>query len=363
MESRFGLEPKHVDLVLIDASRFRGRARWHDFKERFKRSRAARWSLRYVIAFAVLSFLVPLLPLPAPARIRPIVEPEPPSFNVVEPDSLINRGFSPLAGDNYWDLNLLDRGLVQLRVALFQRTQTGAWLGTDSHGRDILSRILWGSRTSFLVALAATVCSLVIGITYGALSGLLGGRVDNLMMRIVDVLYSIPIIFVVIFALAVLNHVRDDLSDELVASEAVFFVVIGAVFWLTMARVVRGEVLRLKQREYIAAARAFGASTWHVLWAHVVPNVLSVAFVYLTLTIPSVLLFEAFLSFLGLGVQPPKVSWGLLAADGCDAINPIDSYWWLIVFPALAMASVLMALNWIGDGLRDALDPHERGTR
>ena len=153
-----------------------------------------------------------------------------------------------------------------------------------------------------------------------------------------------------------------ELEDQFgIDREKIFFLVIGAIYWLTMARVVRGQVLSLKNTEFIEAARVIGASTTRILLSHVVPNVLSIVIVYLTLTIPAVMLFEAFLSFLGLGIEPPKVSWGLLAVDGTQAINPIKIYWWLVVFPAAAMGSTLLALNILGDGLRDALDPKLRG--
>jgi oligopeptide transport system permease protein len=181
-------------------------------------------------------------------------------------------------------------------------------------------------------------------------------------MRIVDVLYSVPFIFIVIFLITVVNEYRTELEDTYgIDRELVFFVVIGAVYWLTMARVVRGQVLALKRTEFIEAARVMGASTARILFGHLVPNVLSIVIVYLTLTIPAVMLFEAFLSFLGLGIEPPKVSWGLLARDGTEAITPLDTTWWLVVFPALAMGATLLALNVLGDGLRDALDPKQRG--
>jgi oligopeptide transport system permease protein len=256
----------------------------------------------------------------------------------------------------------VDRALVRLRTRLFGLGQTGNWLGTDPQGRDLLARILWGSRTSILVALMAAATSLLIGVTYGALSGYLGGRIDNLMMRIVDVLYSVPFIFIVIFLITVVNEYRVELEDTYgIDREVVFFVVIGAIYWLTMARVVRGQVLALKHTEFIQAARVMGASTPRILFLHLVPNVLSIVIVYLTLTIPAVMLFEAFLSFLGLGIEAPKVSWGILAKDGTEAITPIETTWWLVVFPALAMGSTLLALNVLGDGLRDALDPKQRG--
>ena len=251
--------------------------------------------------------------------------------------------------------------MVNLREAIFGDWQLSNWLGTDAKGRDILSRIIWGSRTSILVAIAATLCSLIIGVSYGAVSGFFGGWIDNLMMRIVDVLYSIPFIFVVIFLITILNTPDPTQEDGGVNREIVFYVVIGAIYWLTMARVVRGQVLSLRETEFVEAARVIGASSARIVFVHLVPNVLSIVIVYLTLTIPAVMLFEAFLSFLGLGIEPPKVSWGLLAVDGSEVINPVRIYWWLIIFPAAAMGSTLLALNVLGDGLRDALDPKLRG--
>ena len=267
-----------------------------------------------------------------------------------------------LIEDGYWELGSFDRWLLDVRSRIFGLNQTGNWCGTDDSGRDLLARIVWGSRTSILVALAATACSLIIGVIYGALSGLLGGRADNLMMRLVDILYSVPFIFVVIFLITIVNEYRTELEDSYgIDREVIFYIVIGAIYWLTMARVVRGQVLSLKNSEFIEAARVMGASTTRILFAHIVPNVLSIVVVYLTLTIPAVMLFEAFLSFLGLGIEPPKVSWGLLAVDGTSTINPLRIYWWLVVFPALAMGSTLLSLNVLGDGLRDALDPKLRG--
>ncbi len=360
---RWNLHVRDEERLLAEAAEYRGESLWQDAWRRLKRDRTAFWSMIFLAVFVALSLFAPLLPLPSPIALDLKAEPQPPVWT-----ELGNRGFDyTFETDDdyklaYWDLYWHDKRLVDVRKAVFGDWQTGRWFGTDSKGRDLLSRIVWGSRTSIWVAFAATLCSLVIGVTYGAFSGLIGGRVDNLMMRIVDVLYSIPFIFVVIFILTFLSEPRQDLETEsLVDKGWVFFIVIGAIYWLTMARVVRGQVLSLKNSEFIEAARAVGASTARILFVHVVPNVLSVVIVYLTLTIPAIMLFEAFLSFLGLGIEPPKVSWGLLAVDGTDAINPIRTFWWLVVFPAGAMGSTLLALNFLGDGLRDALDPKLRG--
>jgi ABC-type dipeptide/oligopeptide/nickel transport system permease subunit len=259
------------------------------------------------------------------------------------------------------DLSFLDRWLMGARGWLFGFWQTGPLLGTDSMGRDVLARIVWGSRISIQVSLIASLVSLVLGVGYGAFAGYLGGRIDNLMMRIVDVLYAIPFIFVVIFLITMLQGYRDVLDDWGIGRMTVFYLVVGGIYWLTMARVVRGQVLSLKNQEFVEAARVVGAGSVRIVLHHIVPNVLSIVIVYLTLTIPSVMLFEAFLSFLGLGVEVPRVSWGLLAVDSSEAISAIKTFWWLVLYPALAMAATLLALNILGDGLRDALDPKLRG--
>jgi oligopeptide transport system permease protein len=352
---RWNLGGSRMEEILADAARFKGESLWQDAWRRLKANRASYWALVFLAAFGGISILAPLLPLPSPTAIDLQLEPQPPIAPWTE---LGNHEYRR----EYWDLNSVDELLVDLRVAIFGDWQLGNWLGTDSKGRDILSRIVWGSRTSILVAIAATICSLLIGVSYGAVSGFLGGRIDNLMMRIVDVLYSIPFIFVVIFLITIVNEYRTELEDDWgINREIVFYVVIGAIYWLTMARVVRGQVLSLRETEFVDAARVIGASSARIVFVHLVPNVLSIVIVYLTLTIPAVMLFEAFLSFLGLGIEPPKVSWGLLAVDGAEVINPVHIYWWLIVFPAAAMGATLLALNILGDGLRDALDPKLRG--
>ena len=224
-------------------------------------------------------------------------------------------------------------------------------MGTDRQGRDLLALTLQGGQISLMVGIIATLVSLVIGVSYGAISGYLGGRVDSLMMRIVDVLYAIPYLILVIVLLSMFK------SQTARGQVILLFVALGTVSWLTMARIVRGQVLSLKNQEFVLAARATGVSTPRIIFRHIVPNTLGPVIVYATLTIPSVMLTEAFLSFLGFGVQPPMASWGSLAAEG---IQNIGIFPWQLICPGLTMAITLLSLNFLGDGLRDALDPQMR---
>jgi len=224
-------------------------------------------------------------------------------------------------------------------------------MGTDNAGRDIFARVLSGGQISLMVALIATFVSLLIGVSYGATAGYLGGRIDDLMMRIVDVLYSLPYVIIVIVLLALLP------AKTPTGQLAQLFFALGAVSWLTMARIVRGQVMSLKNQEFILAARATGVSTPKIIFRHLVPNTLGPVIVYATLTVPTVMLSEAFLSFLGLGVRPPRVSWGSLAAEGAQSLA---IYPWQLIFPGVTMALMLFSLNFLGDGLRDALDPQMR---
>jgi len=305
-----------------------------------------------------------LSPAERDARLEPYEEARDEAFDALyrkyaEIDDTVQ---APYTQAGFADLGPVSRWMVRARYALFGERQLNALCGRDLFGRDILSRIFWGARVSLIVGLVATLVSLVIGVTYGAVAGYFGGSLDNAMMRLVDILYSIPFIFVVIFLITILNE--DSVAKRLayygITKITVFYFVVGAIYWLTMARVVRGQVISLKTEPFVEAARSLGAGRRRIIFRHLLPNVSSVVLVYLTLTIPRVMLFEAFLSFLGLGVEAPDVSWGLLAKEGIEVLTPVRIYWWLVLFPSLALGATLLALNFLGDGLRDALDPRLR---
>ncbi|HRH96400.1 MAG TPA: ABC transporter permease [Prosthecobacter sp.] len=217
------------------------------------------------------------------------------------------------------------------------------WLGTDQLGRDIATRILHGGRVSLEVGILATAVASFIGVIYGMVAGLTGMKLDSAMMRLVDILYPFPFINFVILLMVIVGR-----------EFWIIFVAIGAVEWLTMARVVRGQVLALKNLEFVTAARASGAGFWHILWKHMLPNVIGTVIIYSSLMVPGVMLLEAALSFLGLGIQPPDASWGVLIREGANAM---ETYPWLLLYPGLFFSATLLALNILGDGLRDAFDP------
>ena len=251
----------------------------------------------------------------------------------------------------------------QLSDAQFSPPDAQHWFGTDLHGRDIFSRVLFGAQISLLVGVVGTFVSLIIGVLWGAIAGYVGGKVDDVLMRIVDVLYSLPsIIFVIVLMTTLGNLLKQSHfihnSPALAGGLRVtlLFIGLGAVSWLTMARIVRGQVLSLRTRAFVEASRALGGAPVRILARHIIPNVFGVVITYLALTMPAIILYESFLSFLGLGVQAPMASWGTLISDGVSNINPIRIYWWLIVFPGGILVSTLLALNFLGDGLRDAWD-------
>ena len=222
----------------------------------------------------------------------------------------------------------------------------GHLIGADALGRDLLARVLIGLRVSLAIGIIATGVSLIIGVAWGAFAGFVGGKTDELMMRFVDVLYALPFIFFVILLMVTFGR-----------NFILIFVAIGAVEWLTMARIVRGQTLSLKQKEFVEAARASGMNSVAIVGRHIVPNLLGPVVVYVTLTIPSVILTESFLSFLGMGIQEPLTSLGTLISIGA---NDMDLAPWLLIFPSIVMVAMLMAFNFIGDGLRDAIDPKDR---
>ena len=295
------------------AQTVQGRSLWVDARRRLLRNRAAMASIVLLALITLMALLAPFLSAYAYDEIN---------YDIVA------------CAPNWWPL-----------AAPCSAGGTH-WFGTDAVGRDLFVRVLYGARVSLAVGLVATLVSLLIGVLYGATAGYVGGRIDNLMMRVVDILYSLPFIFFVIILMVLFDR-----------NFVLLFVAIGAVEWLTMARIVRGQTLSIKQKEFIEAARAGGVGPFAIIRRHIIPNVVGPVVVYVTLTVPGVILTESFLSFLGLGIQEPLTSWGVLISDGA---NQMETAPWMLIFPALLMAVTLFCFNFIGDGLRDALDPKDR---
>ena len=223
--------------------------------------------------------------------------------------------------------------------------ESGHYFGTDGNGRDLLVRILYGGRLSLTIGIIATLVSVLIGVTYGTISGFFGGKLDITMMRIVEILYAMPYLIFVIILMVIFGR-----------NIYLLFLAIGAVEWLTMARIVRGQTISIKEKEFIEASRSLGQSSVFIIIKHIIPNLAGTIIVYITLMVPSVIILESFLSFLGLGVQEPLTSWGVLISEGS---RDMETAWWLLIFPGLIMVLTLASLNFIGDGLRDALDPKD----
>lgn len=261
---------------------------------------------------------------------------------------------APFFAQSYYENNL---------ELTYAPPSTDHWLGTDQLGRDLLARVLYGGRISIMVGLVASLVALIIGVSYGAVAGFFGGKADMVMMRVVDILYALPFTIFVILLMVFLKDPMQSFDTWLgqhgmqqaqgVGKIILLFATIGAVEWLTMARIVRAQIMSVKKMEFIEAARSLGYSRSRIIFRHMVPNILGPVIVYTTLTIPSVMLLEAFLSFLGLGVDDPMSSWGKLIKDGADKM---EEYWWLLVFPGTLFSLTLFSLNFLGDGLRDALD-------
>ncbi|RCS54977.1 ABC transporter permease [Bremerella cremea] len=360
-----------------EAKSIRGISLWQDAWRRLRRDWVSMTALSFLVLLGLAAIFTPLIPLQSP-QLQDLGSRtgKPPEFSSMTKvtnekgetvEIPVSLGLVGKTGDDYtrrkselWsDLTTFDVMLLNVRLAIFGDYCLPSLCGTDMLARDLLSRLFYGARVSLIVGIVATLVSLIIGVSYGAIAGYAGGMVDDFMMRIVDIMYSVPFIFVVLFLITVLSEegVKQQLEAYGISRIVILYIVIGAVYWLTMARVVRGQIISLKNEQFVDAARTIGASGLRIVFLHLVPNVMSIVIVYLTLTIPAVMLFEAFLSFLGLGVEPPAVSWGVLAEEGLRVITPVKIYWWLVVFPALALASTLYSLNFLGDGLRDALDP------
>ena len=296
------MNKKHIKII-EDYSNIKGRSLWVDARRRLFQNKAAVISLFLIFLIAFLSFFGPFF---------------------------LKYSFS----DTDWNSIYYPPSL-----------NNGHFLGTDGNGRDLLVRILYGGRLSLTIGTLATLVSVFIGVIYGTIAGYFGGKLDIFMMRVVEILYAMPYLIFVILLMVVFGR-----------NIYFLFIAIGAVEWLTMARIVRGQTISLKEKEFIETSKALGQSNFMIIWKHIIPNLAGPIVVYITLMVPSVIILESFLSFLGLGVQEPLTSWGVLISEGS---REMETAWWLLIFPGIFMTITLASLNFIGDGLRDAIDPKE----
>ena len=296
------MNKKHIKII-EDYSNIKGRSLWVDARRRLFQNKAAVVSLFLIFLIAFLSFFGPFY---------------------------LKYSFS----DTDWNSIYYPPSL-----------NNGHFLGTDGNGRDLLVRILYGGRLSLTIGILATLVSVFIGVIYGTIAGYFGGKLDIFMMRVVEILYAMPYLIFVILLMVVFGR-----------NIYFLFIAIGAVEWLTMARIVRGQTISLKEKEFIETSKALGQSNFMIIWKHIIPNLAGPIVVYITLMVPSVIILESFLSFLGLGVQEPLTSWGVLISEGS---REMETAWWLLIFPGIFMTITLASLNFIGDGLRDAIDPKE----
>ena len=295
------MNKKHIKII-EDYSNIKGRSLWVDARRRLFQNKAAVVSLFLIFLIAFLSFFGPFF---------------------------LKFSFS----DTDWNSIYYPPSL-----------NNGHFLGTDGNGRDLLVRILYGGRLSLTIGILATLVSVFIGVIYGTIAGYFGGKLDIFMMRVVEILYAMPYLIFVILLMVVFGR-----------NIYFLFIAIGAVEWLTMARIVRGQTISLKEKEFIETSKALGQSNFMIIWKHIIPNLAGPIVVYITLMVPSVIILESFLSFLGLGVQEPLTSWGVLISEGS---REMETAWWLLIFPGIFMTITLASLNFIGDGLRDAADPY-----
>jgi len=373
-----------TEAALADARPIAGRSLWGDAWARLKANRAAMVSLVYLVVMALACVVGPLLVPHTYTTIYGDYVRTPPSLSAYPKPDMIETALSDAVrrmrvdlkewrqeGERVYvtvaatresderNVRYLDRSSAFDDARVESRAPDGLemtmsaaikqqyfYFGTDNTGRDQLSRTLMAGRVSLAIGLLAGVVAVVIGVTYGATAGFVGGRTDEVMMRIVDVLYSLPFIFFVIMLVVFFGR-----------NFVLMFLAVGAVLWLDMARIVRGQALSIRRQEYVQAAEALGVTRGGILMRHVIPNLLGPVVIYMTLLVPQVIILESFLSFLGLGVQEPMTSWGVLISVGAKNIGTAN---WLLVFPAFFLVSTLFALNFIGDGLRDALDPRDR---